>query len=81
MQQWEYCVLAPAPTGQVVITLTYFRSNGGERQTFRAEDYGDGAMNLWPKIIADLGMEGWELVGVNMDALYFKRPLGDQSTE
>lgn len=81
MQQWEYCVLAPAPTGPVVITLTYLRPDGGERQTFHAEDHSDGTMNLWPKLIADLGMEGWELVGAHMDALYFKRPLRDQSTE
>lgn len=77
MPQWEYCIVAPAPPGPVVVYVTFFRPDGAERHVHTAKTYEDGTMRLWPQIIAELGLAGWELVGVYMEALYFKRPLPD----
>ncbi len=75
MPQWEYCVVAPAPPGPVVVYVTFYRPTGAERHVYSAKNYDDGAMRLWPQIIAELGLDGWELTAVYMEALYFKRLL------
>ena len=72
---WEYCVVAPAPSGPLVITVTYYRPEGAQMVQHRAESYEEGVKRLWPSVIAHLGQEGWELVAVDLGAWHFKRRL------
>ncbi len=73
--QWEYCVLAQAPSGPLLITLTVFTPSGAQSTQHRAESYDEGVNHLWPKIIAELGRDGWELVTIDAGAWHFKRPI------
>jgi hypothetical protein len=70
---WEYCLVSEVPTGMVVY-VTYFYVDGIKRTEHRTRDYTE-LTALKPRIIAELGLAGWELVSVDMGALYFKRPL------
>ena len=79
MPRWEYCVIAPAPPGPVQVTITFYHTSGAERRVYNAKDYTDGSIRLWSQLIAELGLDGWELVAAHMDALYFKRPLADDT--
>lgn len=75
MTQWEYCILAQAPSGPLLITLTYYTPQGGKSTQHRAESYEDGLNRLWPQLVAQLGRDGWELVAIDTGAWYFKRSL------
>lgn len=75
MIQWEYCTLAPAPSGPLLITLTRYTPDGAQSTQYRAESYEDGVYHLWPKLIAELGHGGWELVTIEAGAWHFKRRL------
>ncbi len=79
MPKWEYCIVAPSPAGPVQVTVSVYRVSGVDKHVYNAKDYTDGSQRLWPQIIAELGLDGWELVAVHMDALYFKRPLADDA--
>jgi hypothetical protein len=72
MTRWEYCDVTWQPH-QVILT---FGSTQGEPrvEVFDATD--------WPRVLADLGAKGWELVtttaspmGIHEYYFYFKRPL------
>ena len=80
--RWEYCSLSKAMVGQSrggLYWITYFRSSGAqvvETEEQATERYGPS------KAIAQLGAEGWEMVGEGplemraggLNAIYFKRP-------
>jgi hypothetical protein len=80
--RWEYCSLSKAMVGQSrggLYWITYFRSGGAqvvETEELATERYGPS------KAIAQLGAEGWEMVGEGplemraggINAIYFKRP-------
>jgi len=80
--RWEYCSLSKAMVGQGrggLYWITYFRSGGAqvvETEELATERYGPA------KAIAQLGAEGWEMVGEGplemrsggLNAIYFKRP-------
>jgi hypothetical protein len=80
--RWEYCSLSKAMVGQGrggLYWITYFRSGGAqvvETEELATERYGPS------KAIAQLGVEGWEMVGEGplemrsggLNAIYFKRP-------
>lgn len=72
--QWEYCVVADALSGPLLITVTIYHTDGAQVTRHRAKSYDEGVRQLWPSIIAALGREGWELVAVENGAWYFKRP-------
>jgi len=79
--RWEYCSLSKAMVGQSrggLYWITYFRSSGAqivETEELATERYGPS------KAIAQLGAEGWEMVGEGplemraggLNAIYFKR--------
>ena len=80
--RWEYCSLSKAMVGQGrggLYWITYFRAGGAqvvETEELATERYGPS------KAIAQLGAEGWEMVGEGplemrtggLNAIYFKRP-------
>ncbi len=78
MQRWEYCVVAPVPSGPLVITVTHYQAAGAKVVQHRTKNYDEGMNILWPKVIAELGLQGWELVTVETGAWHFKRLLPDQ---
>jgi hypothetical protein len=79
--RWEYCSLSKAMVGQSrggLYWITYFRAGGAqvvETEELATERYGPS------KAIAQLGAEGWEMVGEGplemraggVNAIYFKR--------
>jgi hypothetical protein len=72
---WEYCVVAPTPSGPMVVTVTFYLPEGARFETHKAETYDDAISRLWPSVIAGLGRAGWELVAVDQGTWHFKRPL------
>ena len=72
MFQWEYCEVAYTPK-QVLIHVYSERDNGKYEGIQKPEE--------WGELLAQLGADGWELVGVvptrpaNHTLYYFKRPL------
>jgi hypothetical protein len=75
MNTWEYCDVTWQPE-QVIVTRCAADSEP------RVKSY-DAAS--WPKLLAKLGAEGWELVsttaspmGMHEYYFYFKRPLDDE---
>lgn len=75
--QWEYCIVAPSPGGPQLITVTTYTAAGAETIQHRDESYTKATTLLWPSVIANLGLEGWELVTVEMGAWHFKRRIDD----
>ncbi|MBI5667125.1 MAG: hypothetical protein HZC41_03885 [Chloroflexi bacterium] len=75
--RWEYCVLVQAPSGPLHITLTVFTPEGAQVTQHRAESYDEGINHVWPKLIAELGRAGWELVAIDTGAWHFKRRLSE----
>jgi hypothetical protein len=79
--RWEYCSLSKAAVGQSrggLYSITYFRNGGAdvvEAEELATERYGPA------KAIAQLGQNGWEMVGQGpletraggTNAIYFKR--------
>jgi hypothetical protein len=70
---WEYCVVSEVPTGMVVFVNFYY-ADGAKRVEHRTRNYTE-LTAIKPRVIAELGLAGWELVSVDMGAFYFKRPL------
>lgn len=72
MKRWEYCDVTWQPE-QVVMTTC--DATGAPRvKAYNAQD--------WPRLLAKLGADGWELVsttsspvGIHEYYFYFKRPL------
>lgn len=77
MTRWEYCLLVQAPSGPLFITLTRFTRDGAQTTQYRAASYDDGQNHLWPKLIAELGRDGWELAAIDAGTWHFKRPLSE----
>ena len=83
MQKWEYCVVGPinmisGPKGAKLMGQSILKAIAG--------DYADwtGVIppDATPHYLAQLGNDGWELVGCGNDGdkhvLYFKRPVLDK---
>lgn len=74
--QWEYCIVSTPPPGPVEVYITYYTPEGTERERHIAKNFNDGMYRLFPQIIAQLGLQGWELVAIQTDGTYnFKRPV------
>ncbi len=83
MQKWDYCMVGPIRSAENRIDgqyphLTHFTERGVDSVRIRAPMDKSTDYSL-AKTIAELGAEGWELVGcgnvaVDMHFLYFKRP-------
>jgi hypothetical protein len=61
----------------MIINLTYYTPEGAKSVQHRADSYDEGMSQVWPQVFANLGREGWELVGIETGAFYFKRRLQD----
>jgi hypothetical protein len=76
MQQWEYCEVAWMPK-QVMIHVYSSRENGTYEGVQKPEE--------WGALLAQLGADGWELVGVvptraaTHTLYYLKRPIEPSS--
>jgi hypothetical protein len=72
MQQWEYCEVTWAPK---LVTIHVYSSR--EQGTYE----GVQQPQEWGALLAQLGADGWELVGVaparpaHHSLYYFKRPI------
>jgi hypothetical protein len=65
---WEYCkVIGSASEGQDGF-LCYYKTTKPQIFPLKAE--------AWELAIARLGQEGWELVAVENNTFFFKRPKG-----
>jgi hypothetical protein len=80
MQKWEYCVIAGLHTVEAIESLKHYRvtKNGFELVTdFKKRPIGVSESDAVGQLIAQLGDEGWELVGAGntgyLHTLYFKR--------
>lgn len=75
-QAWEYCIVSTPPPGPVEVYVSYYTTEGLRRQVIKATSYMDGVNRVWPQIIAQLGLDGWELVHIDQAGAYtFKRPI------
>ena len=87
MVRWEYCVIKGFCKGFCrSLTFEYFTRDGPKQELpgDLVNLYDSTGVNLVARLIAQLGEEGWEMVGcVNTDtsdhSIYFKRPLPDNS--
>jgi hypothetical protein len=72
MSLWEYCEVAWTPK-QITLHVYSARDEGNYEGILKPEE--------WGTLLAQLGADGWELVGVmptrpaNHSLYYFKRPL------
>ena len=72
MLLWEYCEVAYTPK-QIIVHVYSSRDNGTYEGIQKPEE--------WGALLAQLGFDGWELVGVvparpaNHSLYYFKRPI------
>jgi hypothetical protein len=67
MQTWEYCKLVGADAEHREASLCFYKASGS--QTFSLK------RDAWEQAIARLGREGWELVSVERNTFFFKRPV------
>ncbi len=78
-QQWEYCEMDWADT-----MVRFYRPDGVQAERIRPEESkGDRTdRDAWRRTIAQLGLDGWELVGIRDSAggyhMYFKRPIATE---
>lgn len=72
--QWEYCVAAPVPTGRSIF-VTFFHPHGADRTEYKLGVHAAHERDLQPVVVSRLGRDGWEMVGIDQGAMYFKRPL------
>lgn len=79
MPKWEYCTAAQSPGGPLLVTITYYTAEGAAAVLHRAASCEEGSRQLWPKLIAGLGREGWELAAIDAGAWCFKRPLAEET--
>ena len=75
MQQWEYAILAESPAGPQVLTLTVYRLHGAETAMYQAKSFDEGKEVMLPRVIAQMGLDGWEMFAVSVGAWHFKRPI------
>ena len=75
MQKWEYCEV-DCRFGNAV-TLRYYRPNGSLVHGPEKVRNDDAARERAKQIVADLGLQGWELVNVRENGweYWLKRPL------
>jgi hypothetical protein len=77
MQQWEYCEVGWTPK-QVTIHVYSSHADGTYEGVQTPEE--------WGALLSQLGMDGWELIGVvptkpvNHSLYYFKRPISAPDT-
>ena len=71
--RWEYCILSTPPPGPVQVYISYMRPEGMRREVHDARSYQDGVERLWPSIVAQMGLAGWELVFVDQSGAYYMR--------
>jgi hypothetical protein len=71
MHAWEYCKLTGVDEGHKEASLCFYKTSGA--QTFSLK------RDAWEQAIARLGREGWELVSVERNTFFFKRPLSKVS--
>ncbi|MFH2040104.1 MAG: hypothetical protein ABIJ65_11790 [Chloroflexota bacterium] len=80
MQKWEYCAITGILHSGRNLSLNYpaiwrFTKTGWDKTDIKGDE-----MNLVAKNIAELGEQGWEMVGTGpldegrAHILYFKRP-------
>ena len=76
MQRWEYCSLWRRAGPPERWYLTVYGAAGATEQELRADgDSGERSLRgAWGRTIAQLGVEGWELVAADAAGFYFKRP-------
>ncbi len=78
MQTWEYCRITSTLNEY---HLVFFNSTGTKVvRIVQDKTKGDRSdVDAYHRRVAELGIEGWELVGVSNEGaiqyLYFKRPL------
>lgn len=81
MQKWEYCRLLYDAGTRDYWELRYQPTGSASHRIKRDAAKGDADDTAaWWRTIADIGLEGWEMVGAYQDTggshhLYFKRPL------
>ncbi|MEM6282371.1 MAG: hypothetical protein AAF787_09290 [Chloroflexota bacterium] len=75
MQQWEYALLTESPAGPQVLTLTVYRLHGAETTIYKSGSYDEGQQHTLPHVIAQLGIDGWEMFAIAIGAWHFKRPI------
>lgn len=85
MQKWEYCAIASlhAPVGLPGITPYYPKlsrfTQSGLQVTDLGRKGGKGEQDYVAQLIAQMGEDGWEMVGIfqtgeKEHGIYFKRP-------
>jgi hypothetical protein len=82
MQKWEYCVVSGIGRSADhrrfdthYPCFSRLTSNGVESVTdFKNRPRGVSEWDAVAQLIAQLGDEGWEMVGADAASLYFKRP-------
>ncbi len=80
MQQWEYCAVGPVQSHSQPHYATVIRFTNEGRRLSKIQGTRDmDSAQVLAQIIAQLGEEGWEMVGCGMISderhmLYFKRP-------
>ncbi len=77
VQGWEYCNLWRRQGTSERWFLTVYRMEAATDLEVRPDvENGERSLRaVWGRTVAKLGREGWELVAVDADGLYFKRPL------
>ncbi len=75
MQKWQYALLTESPAGPIVMTRTIYGVDGMERKEFVAASHEEGTEQLRPRLIAEMGLDGWEMFAVSVGGWHFKRPL------
>jgi hypothetical protein len=75
MQQWEYATLSESPAGPQVLVLTIYRLHGAETVSHQAKSFDEGKDMMLPRVIAQLGLDGWEMFAVGVGVWHFKRPI------
>lgn len=75
MQKWEYCEVS-VTSGEVVTIKYYGADNNKIRKSERIKNT-DEMRDRAKQIVAQLGLDGWELVNVRDNGLeyWFKRPI------
>ena len=77
MQQWEYCLVSTA--GDPPFVIFYEPTGPRELQVRRDLTKGDSShYDAAARIIAELGLQGWELFNLTEGTWVFKRPKPEQ---
>lgn len=74
-QQWEFCIVSTPPPGPLEVYISFMRLTGMERHVHRAKNWDDGMYRLLPEILAQLGMDGWQIAHVDQAGTYFMQRL------